>query len=307
MIDLDDLIIKQTILVIDSDPKNSHILSEILCPYYNVKVAQSATEAFKKAADKVKPDLVLLDIMMPDIDGYRICQYLKEVPETSEIPVIFIGTKEAIGDERKGFDAGCVDYLRKPFNLALVLARVATHLKIASQKVHLLSLVKERTKELEQTRIEILESLSRASEYKDNASSLHVVRISWYSRFLAKRVTGNNRWSELLFNAAPMRDVGKIGIPDEVLLKPGKLTPDEWAIMQKHVEYGVEILGVNESELLVMAVEVVQFHHEKWDGSGYPTGISAKAIPLSARIVAIADVFDALSSGRPYNKARTVE
>jgi len=307
MMDLDDLISKQTILVVDDDPEDIHLLSEILRPYYKVKAALNATAAFRTAAAEDKPDLILLDIMMPEIDGYRICKYLKEMPEASEIPVIFVSAKDTVADEKKGFEVGCVDYITKPVNSTLVLARVSTHLKLASQKIHLLSLVQERTRELAQTRMEILQSLGRAGEFKDNATSLHVVRMSRYARFLAKRATGNNAWSELLFNAAPMHDIGKIGVPDEVLLKEGKLDLDERSIMQKHVDYGVEILGENESDLLTMAIEVVKFHHEKWDGSGYPAGIGGEAIPLSARIVAIADVFDALTSTRPYKKAWSVE
>ena len=307
MIDLDDLIIKQTILIVDSDLKSSHILSEILRPYYNIEVALSASDAFKKAAGTVKPDFILLDIQMPDLDGYRICKYFKMMPEASEIPVIFISAQDVAEDEKKGFDAGCVDFITKPLNPSLVLSRVGTHLKLASQKTHLLSLVKERTKALEHTRIEILESLGRAGEFKDNATSMHVVRMSWYARILAKRATRNTVWSDLVFNAAPMHDIGKIGVPDEVLLKKGKLTAEEYSIMQKHVEYGVEILGSHESSLLLMAIEIVISHHEKWDGSGYPTGLSGKNIPLSGRIAAIADVFDALTSGRPYKEARTVD
>lgn len=304
--DLDDMIAKQTILVVDDNPENIHVLSGILRPYYNVKAALNAATVFKITAED-RPDLILLDVFMPDIDGYRICKYLKVMPETSEIPVIFVSAKGEIEDEKKGFEAGGVDYITKPVNQALVLARVSTHLKLSSQKIHLLSLVKERTKELEKTRMEILRSLGRAAEFKDNETGLHVLRMSWYARFLAKRVTGNNVWSELLFNAAPMHDIGKIGIPDEVLLKPGKLTPSERTIMEKHVECGVNILGESESDLLTMAIEVAQFHHEKWDGSGYPAGISGETIPLSARIVALADVFDALTSDRPYKKAWPVE
>lgn len=307
MMDLDDLITKQIILLVDDSPENIHILSEILRPYYNIKVAFSAAMAFKIAAAQDKPELILLNILMPEIDGYCICKYLKEMQETSAIPVVFVGARDEIEDERKGFEVGGVDYITKPVNPALLLARVSTHLKLSSQKNHLLSLVQEKTAELEKTRMEILQCLGRAAQFKDNATSSHVVRMSWYARFIAKRVTGNNAWSELLFNAAAMHDIGKIGIPDEVLSKKGHLDPDEWKIMQKHVGYGVDILGENESDLLVMAIEVVLFHHEKWDGSGYPAGISGEAIPLSARIVALADVFDALTSARPYKKAFSVK
>jgi putative two-component system response regulator len=307
MINLDDMIEKQTILVVDDNPENIHVLSGILRPYYKVKAAINGNIAIKIACGEEKPDIILLDIMMPELDGFAVCKYLKQLPETSEIPIVFVSAKSEVSDEKKGFELGAVDYITKPVSPPLVLARVSAHLKLADQKSHLMMLVKEKTADLEKTRLEIIESLGRAAEFKDNETGMHVVRMSWYSYYLAKRVTGNNNWSELLRNAAPMHDIGKIGIPDEVLLKPGKLDPEEWAIMQKHVEYGVEILGEHKTELLSLALEVAQYHHEKWDGSGYPKGVSGEDIPLSARIVAIADVFDALTSERPYKKAWTVE
>ena len=307
MLDLDEMITKQTILLVDDNPENIHILNGILSPYYKVKVAINASTAFKIASGQDKPDLILLGIILPDIDGYAVCKQLKVMPEAAEIPIIFVSENRDVEDEKKGFSLGGVDYITKPVSPPLVLARVSAHLKLSNQKLHLMSLVQERTKELEKTRMEILQSLGRAAEFKDNETGLHVIRLSWYSRFLAKRVTGNNSWSELLYNAAPMHDIGKIGIPDGVLLKAGKLNQDEWTIMQRHVEYGVEILGKHESDLLGMAVEVAQYHHEKWDGTGYPAGVSGENIPLSARIVAIADVFDALTSERPYKKAWSVE
>ncbi|GLS90584.1 two-component system response regulator [Psychromonas marina] len=298
---------KKSVLVVDDNPENIHVLNGILSPYYKVKAAINGKIAIKLACEQEKPDIILLDIMMADLDGFAVCQYLKKLPDTAEIPIIFVSAKTEVADETKGFDLGAVDYITKPVSPPIVLARVSAHLKLADQKLHLMSLVKERTADLEKTRIEIVESLGRAAEFKDNETGMHVVRMSWYSYYLAQRCTGNENWSELLRNAARMHDIGKIGIPDEVLLKPGKLDADEWAIMQKHVEYGVEILGKQETDLLVLAVEVAKYHHEKWDGSGYPNGISGEEIPLSARIVAIADVFDALTSDRPYKKAWSVE
>jgi len=307
MIDLDEMIEKQTVLVVDGNPDNIHALSDILRPYYKVKVAINGNVAIKIACAEEEIDLILMDIMLPDLDGYAVCKYLKSLPDTSEIPIVFVGVNSETSDEKKGFDLGAVDFISKPFSSPLVLARVSAHLKLADQKSHLMSLVQEKTADLEKTRMEIIQSLGRAAEFKDNETGMHVVRMSLYSYYLAKNFTGNNNWSELLRNAAPMHDIGKIGVPDEVLLKPGKLDAGEWATMQKHVKYGVEILGVHESDLLSLALEVVQYHHEKWDGSGYPNGTSGEDIPLSARIVAIADVFDALTSERPYKKAWTVE
>lgn len=298
---------KKTILVVDDNPGNIHVLSGILRPHYKVKAAINGALGIKIASSEDKPDIILLDIMMPDLDGYAVCKHLKDSPETSDIPIIFVSAKSEAADEKKGFDLGAVDYITKPVSPPIVLARVSAHLKLADQKSHLMSLVREKTADLEKTRKEIIQSLGRAAEFKDNETGMHVLRMSWYSYYLAKLHTANHDWAELLRNAAPMHDIGKIGIPDAVLLKPGKFDADEWATMQKHVEYGVEILGDHESDLLNLAVEVAQYHHEKWDGSGYPHGVSGSDIPLSGRIVAIADVFDALTSERPYKKAWTVE
>jgi putative two-component system response regulator len=305
--DVNEMELKQTILVVDDNPENIHLLSAILRPHYRVKAAINGALALKLAKGEDRPDLILLDIILPDIDGYEICRQLQLLPETAEIPIIFVSAKSTVADENKGFGLGGVDYITKPVSPGRLLARIATQLKLANQKFHLLSLVQERTKSLQKAHLEIVQCLGRAAEFKDNETGLHVLRMSRYSGVLAQQVTDNDSWSELLFNAASMHDIGKIGIPDNVLLKPGKLNSEEWTIMQKHVEYGVKILGLPESDLLILAVEVAQYHHEKWDGTGYPDRLSGKNIPLSARIVAIADVFDALTSERPYKAAWSVE
>lgn len=297
----------QTILVVDDNPDNIDVLTGILRPYYKVKASTSGALALKIASAKHKPDIILLDIMMPEMDGYEVCTLLKKNPITQNIPVIFVTAKTEVADEKKGFELGAVDYITKPVSMPLVLARIKTHLSLYDQQRILLNDVAERTQEIEHTRAEIIKRLGRAAEYKDNETGMHVIRMSHYSRILAEKIGAAPQWVELLFNAAPMHDIGKIGIPDRVLLKPGKLNAEEWVIMQKHVEYGADILGSHDSALLTLAREVALGHHEKYDGTGYPQGVVGENIPLSARIVAIADVFDALTAERPYKKAWPVE
>lgn len=298
---------KATVLIVDDNSDNLDILSGILKPFYKVKAAISGALALKIAQAKNMPDIILLDIMMPEIDGYEVCRQIKANPVTANIPVIFVTAKAEIDDEKIGFELGAVDYITKPVSAPIVLARVRAQLALYNQHLELEQLVKERTVELDNTRLEIVQRLGCAAEYKDNETGLHVIRMSWYAKFLAEQISANKAWVELIHTAAPMHDIGKIAIPDRVLLKPGKLDEEEWEIMKKHVEYGVDILGTHQSELLSMAREIALGHHEKYDGSGYPQGISGTNIPLSARIVAIADVFDALTSERPYKKAWSVE
>lgn len=292
-----------TILVVDDIADNIDVLSGILRSQYKIKAALNGATALKIINAAQKPDLILLDVMMPQLSGYEVCQQLKQNPETAHIPVIFVTAKAEITDEQKGFELGAVDYIAKPVSPSIVLARVKAQLALYDQARHLEELVQERTQELNDTRVEIIRRLGRAAEFKDNETGMHVIRMSWFSRFLAEQLGKDDAWCELLYNAAPMHDIGKIGIPDRVLLKPGKLDDEEWDIMKKHAEYGAEIIGEHPSPLLQLAKEVAITHHEKWDGSGYPNGLSGEDIPLSARIIAIADVFDALTSERPYKKA----
>ena len=298
---------KATVLIVDDNSDNLDVLSGILKPFYKVKAAINGELALKIVAAKKKPDIILLDIMMPGIDGYEVCRRIKADPTIADIPIIFVTAKTEVADEQAGFELGAVDYITKPISVPIVLARVRAQLALYNQHLELEQLVRERTQELDDTRLEIVQRLGCAAEYKDNETGLHVIRMSWYSKFLAEQINANEAWVELLYTAAPMHDIGKIAVPDRVLLKPGKLDEEEWGIMQKHVEYGVDILGSHNSELLAMAREIALGHHEKYDGSGYPNGTSGENIPLSARIVAIADVFDALTSERPYKKAWPVE
>ncbi|MCT4534139.1 two-component system response regulator [Halodesulfovibrio sp.] len=298
---------KLTVLVVDDVPENIEILRAILHSQYKVKAARTGEKALKIARSTPPPDMILLDVVMPLMDGYEVCKRLKSDPATAEIPIIFITAKNSADNETLGLELGAVDYITKPVVPAIVKARVSTQLALRDQQHHLEELVLQRTMELQNTRLELIQCLGQAAEYKDNETGLHVIRMSHYSRIIAQQLDADSEWVQLVFQASPMHDVGKIGIPDSILSKPGKLTSEEWDIMRMHPEYGAQIIGNHPSRLLSMAREIALTHHEKWDGSGYPFNLSGEDIPLSGRVVAVADVFDALTSERPYKKAWAVE
>lgn len=298
---------KQSILVVDDEPMNIDVLSGVLRAEYKVRAALNGERALEIAMSNPMPDMIMLDIMMPDIDGYEVCRQIKENPVTKNIPVIFVTAKNQDDDEKKGLELGAVDYITKPINPALVLARVHTHLALYDQNRELEKKVRERTDELHHTRLEIILRLGRAAEYKDNQTGMHVMRMSHYSQVLGLAAGLNEEDAELLLDASPMHDVGKIGIPDNILLKPGKLDSEEWDAMQQHPEIGGEIIGTHKSKLLDMARKIALTHHEKFNGKGYPKGLKGEEIPFVSRIVAIADVFDALTTERPYKKAWTTD
>ncbi|MBL8481923.1 MAG: response regulator [Rhodocyclaceae bacterium] len=293
---------KATILIVDDIPENLDVLGAILRPRYRVLCATGGSQAIT-IASKQLPDLVMLDVMMPDMDGYETCRRLKSDLRTRAIPLIFVTAMTDARDEERGLELGAVDYLHKPCAPAIVLNRVRIHLALHRQNLALEQKVAARTRELEQTRLEIVRRLGRAAEYRDNETGMHVIRMSKSAHLLALAAGVPEAEAELLLQAAPMHDVGKIGIPDAILLKPGKLDPVEWEIMQRHPLIGAEIIGQDGSPLLEMARVVALCHHEKWNGQGYPNRLAGEAIPLEARIVTIADVFDALTSVRPYKKA----
>ncbi|MBF0383659.1 MAG: response regulator [Magnetococcales bacterium] len=301
------------IFVVDDTPSNIDVLMETLSSRYDISVALDGETALEDIPE-TNPDLILLDVMMPGLDGYTVCKRLKEDPNTAEIPVIFITAKQEVTDETTGFAVGAVDYITKPFSPAVVQSRVNTHLQLVKAKKELAEQnqildrkVRERTQELVETRLQIIQRLGRAAEYKDNETGLHVIRMSHYSRILALAAGFSTDKAEIILQAAPMHDIGKIGIPDRILLKPGSLDNEEWSVMRKHPGIGAGIIGVHEAEVLKVAKIVALTHHEKWDGSGYPRGLKGEAIPIEGRIIAIADVFDALTTARPYKDAWSVE
>jgi putative two-component system response regulator len=296
----------ESILIVDDVSLNIDVLSAILSPHYRVLSAGSGAEALE-ICQRDPPSLLLLDVMMPGMDGHAVCQHLKSDLRTRDIPVIFLTALSDARDEAFGLSLGAVDYLHKPCNSAIVLQRVRIHLDLHNQNLALEAKVKARTRQLEETRIQIVRRLGRAAEYRDNETGMHVVRMSQSTGLLARAAGVPEGGADLLVEAAPMHDIGKIGIPDRILLKPGKLDPDEWTIMKNHTLIGAQILGEHDSDLLRLAHTVALTHHEKWDGSGYPLGLAGEAIPLEGRIVTIADVFDALISERPYKHAWPVE
>jgi putative two-component system response regulator len=278
------------ILVVDDEPTNLQLLRQILQTPYRLLFAKDGARAIELARQE-RPDLILLDVMMPGMTGYETCRRLKAEPLSAAIPVIFVTALNEASHEVDGFDAGAVDYITKPVSPATVLARVRTHLSLVGLD------------ELKHSRLQIIQRLGLAAEYKDNETGLHVIRMSHYAQLLGRAAGLDEVDAEELLTAAPMHDVGKIGIPDRILQKPGKLDAEEWAVMQTHTTIGAEIIGEHAHGLLARARTIALTHHEKWDGSGYPHGLAGSAIPLDGRIVAIADVYDALTSKRPYKEA----
>ena len=315
---------KPTVLVIDDAPDNLALMSGLLKDSYQVRVAQHGEMGLKVALTSPPPDLILLDIMMPDLDGYEVCRRLKSNPASRAIPVIFLNAQTDLQDEQKGLLLGAVDYITKPISPSLMLARVATQIALKTN----VDFLRDNNADLEQEVARRIEDLSAAqdvtilamtslAETRDSDTGNHIRRIQHYVRALALALKDHPRFADdlgpqaisLLFKSAPLHDIGKFGIPDRILLKPSSLSPEEFEIMKTHTTLGFEAIEQAEKALglqppmLRTAKEIVLSHQEKWDGSGYPQGLKGAAIPMSARLMAVADVYDALISQRVYKAA----
>lgn len=319
-----EALVKPTILIVDDTPDNLTLMTAILGDEYRAKVATSGTKALAIARSASPPDLILLDVMMPGIDGYEVCHALKADHETARIPVIFLTAKSDVEDEAAGLGVGAVDYITKPVSPAIVLARVRTHLQLKGlrdfledKNAYLESEVRRRGRELGTIQDVTMVAMGSLAETRDNETGKHIRRTQNYVRELASRLAGHPRFGsfladdtpERLFKSAPLHDIGKIGIPDRILLKPGRLEPEEFEVMKTHPTIGRDAIHNAEKlfetpfNFLILAREIAYSHHERWDGTGYPDGIAGEAIPAAGRIMAVADVYDALRSHRVYKPA----
>ncbi|HPR96574.1 MAG TPA: response regulator [Thermotogota bacterium] len=294
--------LKYSVLLVDDIKENLDILNEILKDEYKIKAATNGETALR-IAEQFKPDIILLDIIMPGMDGYEVCQRLKENPITRKIPVIFVTAKDEDVDEARGFELGAADYISKPIRSLIVKSRVRTQLALSHQMYELSKQVNKRTLELKKTQVEVIKILGRASEFKDNETGMHVVRVGEYSYTIAKAMGLDQEISEIIRDASKLHDVGKLGIPDSILKKPGRLEPEEYELIKRHSEIGANIIKNQDSELLKVAKIIALQHHERVDGAGYPNKLKGSEISLYAKIVALTDVFDALTSKRPYKEA----
>ncbi len=315
---------KATLLIVDDAPENLSVLSGLLQPQYRVLAATSGEVCLRVASSQPQPDLILLDVMMPGMDGYAVLALLRENPLTRDIPVMFLTALTGIDDEEHGLQLGAADYLTKPIKPAVVLARVRTQLEakqardwMRDQNATLEAEIARRMTENDLTQRVSIRALAHLAETRDPETGSHILRTQGYVHRLAMQLRQHVRFEavltvryiDLLTRSAPLHDVGKVGIPDHILLKPGSLTPDEWVIMRTHAQLGSEAIEQAERdiemslEFLALAKEIAHWHHEKWDGSGYPDALAGEDIPLSARLMALADVFDALITPRTYKSA----
>ena len=309
-----------TVLVVDDAPANLSLLAGLLNKSYRVKLAPSGLKALDLARRSV-PDLILLDVMMPEMDGYEVCRRLKADPLTARIPVLFLTAMSQPEDEARGFEVGAADFIQKPISPAIVQARVRTHLQIKAYQDQLTERnawlqgeLNQRLAQVDQLREATLHVMISFAEFRDEETGNHVRRTQEYVRTLATHLYEQGTHDgvltpsaiEHIAKSAPLHDIGKVAIPDHILLKPGRLEPDELIIMRGHAMHGWDMLNRassrmgDQADFLHHAMDISRHHHEKWDGTGYPDGLAGEDIPLSARLMAVADVYDALISRRPY-------
>lgn len=323
-----NIIEKATILVVDDTPDNLSMMSNLLKEDYRVKVANGGEKALQVAMSDAPPDLILLDIMMPGMDGFEVCRRLKRDPQTSNIPVIFLTAKSEVADEQKGLELGAVDYITKPISPPIVMARVKNHLALTmmadflrDQNEFLELEVSRRTREVVAIQDVTILAMASLAETRDSDTGNHIRRTQFYVKVLAEKLRSHPRFAhfmtdaniDMLFKSAPLHDIGKVGIPDRILLKPGRFEPHEFEIMKTHttlglnaIEHAEKALGTN-VDFLSFAKTIALSHQEKWDGSGYPQGLAGDAIPIPARLMAVADVYDALISRRVYKDGMSHE
>lgn len=293
---------RAVILVVDDAEDIRNLLATTLQARYEVKLAASGKEAVRLANSEPRPDLILLDIQMPGLDGYEVCARLKSDPELAPIPVIFLTALGDAKDELRGLGLGAVDYLAKPISTALVLARVGTHLALYSRRRALEDEVRARTEELYATRLQLIRRLACAMEFREGGLSHHVMRVSHYVRILATELGVDEPTTQLLFEAVPLYDIGKLGVPDYILRSADRLNKVEWQEMRRHPEIGATIIGEHKDPLLALARLMALNHHERWDGTGYPNRLGGERIPLSARILALADAFEAMTATQRHRR-----
>ena len=317
-----------TILVVDDSAENLALLSDLLLPLYEVRAVNSGERALRAAAGKPRPDLILLDVMMPEMDGYEVLWQLRQDPATADIPVIFVTALDTSVDEAHGLELGAVDYITKPLKPAITLARVKAQLDLkaardwlADRNQALEAEVSRRMADNVFVQNVTIRSLGHLAEIRDPETGNHLRRTQKYVQLLCDTLRKHPRFADfltdanidLLVRSAPLHDIGKVGIPDHILLKPGKLTAGEWAVMKTHSDIGsfaieqVEADAERPVAFLQCAKQIIRHHHEKWDGSGYPDALAGDNIPIPARVMALADVFDALISRRPYKEPFTLE
>jgi putative two-component system response regulator len=309
------LLQQSRIFVVDDEPANLRLMEKMLSKegYLQTVLIADPREVLPLYRQQA-PDLILLDINMPHLDGYEVLELLNGLNDPTPAPVIMLTAQNGREHLLQALAGGARDFVTKPFDRAELVMRVRNllevhqaHRLVHNQKTVLEEMVHHRTQELNQSRLEVVRRLGRAAEYRDNETGLHIIRMSRYAALMAASLGWSDADCELLLHASPMHDIGKIGIPDHILLKPGKFEPDEWEVMKRHAQMGADILSDGDSVLMQLARDIALTHHEKWDGSGYPNGLAGTDIPQAGRIVAVADVFDALTSSRPYKKAWPVE